>query len=323
MADPGSDKPPFVDCAEPGGNRFVTYAIRCPHTGAAFYVGQTEDFAKRQRTHLKGLRVRPRGTGVRRWLHAVVSSGGTPVFEVLEEVGTLAESIESESRWIGLLATRGEPLLNKHRWHRDIMAEAIGGVRATMDTATGNGAEREAAITDHWTVYGIVDPADHRVFYVGTVNGTRAYRAGEHPKVDERIRQIRGGGAMPVFVVFEVTGGSDAAERAQVFWVEVLTGRGNKLLNGGGYRPPPKVAKPKLSPEERRAAARQRAIEHGLPENTGQAWTDEQDVELTRLYRDEGKGGTELADHFGRTRGAIGSRLVRLGLLEDRRDLRA
>lgn len=197
-----------------------------------------------------------------------------PVFEALEEVGSLEASIASENRWIGILAARGEPLLNKHRWHREIITQAMAGAEATMgDGANGGGDLDAAEEADRWTVYGIVDPADHRVFYVGTVRGTRAYKAGEHPKVDERIRHIRSGGGMPMFVVFEVTAGTDAAERAQIFWVEVLKGRGNKLLSESGYRPLPKAPKPKLSPEERRQAARQRAIEHGLPENTGQAWT--------------------------------------------------
>jgi hypothetical protein len=183
-------------------------------------------------------------------------------------------------------------------------------------------ANRAAETAERWTVFGIIDPADHRVFYISSVHGARSYRAGENPKVDERIRDIRAGGVKPVFVVLEETNGSEAAERAQVFWVEVLKARGNKLLNEGGYRPPPRAAKPKLTAEERGQAARQRAVERGLPENTGQAWTDSQDSELTRLYRDEGKSGTELSEHFQRTRGAIAARLVKLGLLEDRSEMR-
>ena len=191
-----------------------------------------------------------------------------------------------------------------------------------MDEAVETGTHAAGGGADHWAVYGIVDPADHRVFYVGAVHGARAYRAGEHATVDERIRRIRGGGAMPAFVVLEETGSAAAAERAQVYWVEVLKSRGNRLLNEGGYRPPSKAKTPKLSPEERRETTRRRAVEHGLPENTGQAWTEEQDAELTRLYRDDGKGGQELATHFQRTRGSIAARLVRLQLLEDRDGLR-
>ncbi|WP_431860521.1 hypothetical protein [Azospirillum sp.] len=152
------------------------------------------------------------------------------------------------------------------------------------DSTDGDGPADGA---DPWVVFAIVDPSDHRVFYVGTLHGARAYRMGEHPRVDERLRALRQAGTAPVFVVLEETRGGAAAERAQVFWVEVLLMRGNRLLNEGGYRPPARTAKPKLTPEQREHALRQRALERGLPENTGQPWTAEQDADLARLYRDE------------------------------------
>lgn len=42
-------------------------------------------------------------------------------------------------------------------------------------------------------------------------------------------------------------------------------------------------------------------------------WTDELDVELTVMYN-EGKTQREMAEHFGRTRGAISSRIKKLDL---------
>ena len=190
-----------------------------------------------------------------------------------------------------------------------------------MDDAPESNGHAGADDADRTTVYGIIDPADRRVFFVGHAHGARAHRTGEHPKADERIRQIRCAGAMPMFVVLEETKGTEAAERAQVYWVEVFKSRGSKLLNEGGYRPPPKAAKPVLSKEEQREAARNRAAERGLPGNTGQSWTDEQDMELTSLYQAGGKGGKELAEHFQRTRGSIAARLVKLGLIDERRQL--
>lgn len=183
-------------------------------------------------------------------------------------------------------------------------------------------AEGSPDRTESWVVFAIVDPTDHRVFYIGTVHGARAYRMGEHPRVDDRLRALRQAGAAPIFVVLEEMQGGEAAERAQVFWVDVLLMRGNRLLNEGGYRPPARNAKPKLTPEQRERALRQRALERGLPENTGQPWTAEQDADLTRLYRDEGVGGTALQEHFQRTRGSIAARLVKLGLLTEKAELR-
>ena len=49
-----------------------------------------------------------------------------------------------------------------------------------------------------------------------------------------------------------------------------------------------------------------------LPENNGKPWTEELDQELCRLF-DEGMKKKDLCAHFGRTPGAIESRLQRLG----------
>lgn len=51
-----------------------------------------------------------------------------------------------------------------------------------------------------------------------------------------------------------------------------------------------------------------------LPENNGKPWTEELDDELSRLF-DGGMKKKDLCTHFGRTSGAIESRLERLGKL--------
>ena len=51
-----------------------------------------------------------------------------------------------------------------------------------------------------------------------------------------------------------------------------------------------------------------------LPENNGKPWTEELDDELCRLF-DGGMKRKDLCAHFGRTSGAIESRLERLGKL--------
>ena len=51
-----------------------------------------------------------------------------------------------------------------------------------------------------------------------------------------------------------------------------------------------------------------------LPENNGKPWTEELDDELCRLF-DGGMKKKDLCTHFGRTSGAIESRLERLGKL--------
>ncbi|RNM03213.1 hypothetical protein [Ralstonia pseudosolanacearum] len=50
------------------------------------------------------------------------------------------------------------------------------------------------------------------------------------------------------------------------------------------------------------------------PKNAGRAWLEEEDRQLVRAF-DAGMDPKELATQHGRTRGAINSRLVRLGRL--------
>ena len=55
-----------------------------------------------------------------------------------------------------------------------------------------------------------------------------------------------------------------------------------------------------------------RKREKPLPENNGKPWTEELDQELCRLF-DEGMKKKDLCTRFGRSPGAIVSRLQRLG----------
>ena len=57
-----------------------------------------------------------------------------------------------------------------------------------------------------------------------------------------------------------------------------------------------------------------RKRERPLPENAGKPWTEELDSELCRLF-DEGMKKQALCAHFGRTAGAIQSRLEKLGMM--------
>ena len=54
----------------------------------------------------------------------------------------------------------------------------------------------------------------------------------------------------------------------------------------------------------------------GLPRNAGRPWDESDAAELKRRFL-EGEAVNDLATHFQRTRGAIESRLVMLGVVED------
>lgn len=56
------------------------------------------------------------------------------------------------------------------------------------------------------------------------------------------------------------------------------------------------------------------------PENAGRPWTDELDQQLCSLF-DRGASVKEMCAFFKRSRGAIASRLVRLGKIENRAEL--
>lgn len=58
-----------------------------------------------------------------------------------------------------------------------------------------------------------------------------------------------------------------------------------------------------------------RGLKKPLPANNGKPWTEEADQELCSLF-DSGMTKKELCAHFGRTSGAIDSRLERLGKIQ-------
>ncbi len=58
-----------------------------------------------------------------------------------------------------------------------------------------------------------------------------------------------------------------------------------------------------------------------LPRQAGKPWSQEEDEALAAAFK-AGSSAGELAEAHCRTRGAIAARLVRLGLIEERKDLR-
>ena len=57
------------------------------------------------------------------------------------------------------------------------------------------------------------------------------------------------------------------------------------------------------------------------PANAGKPWTVDAEKELCQMY-DEGATAQELCDHFQRTRSGIAARLVRLGKILERSELK-
>ena len=62
-------------------------------------------------------------------------------------------------------------------------------------------------------------------------------------------------------------------------------------------------------------------IKNSSPENAGKPWTAEDEESLCRMF-DTGCSTQDMCNHFQRSQGAIAARLVRLGKISDRYELR-
>ena len=99
---------------------WTVYAIRDPRTSQVVYVGQTKNFAKRQKAHLRCQRkprVRIKTTNIKTWLYDLGQVHLLPVFERLGEYPTEQESLDQETRWVQHFRSKGHPLLNRWRIH--------------------------------------------------------------------------------------------------------------------------------------------------------------------------------------------------------------
>ncbi len=90
-----------------------------------------------------------------------------------------------------------------------------------------------------FTVYAIIDPRSQCPFYVGETTAF-ALRCRQHLDGTDQIsglviRQIQENGFAPHFVVLEVYDNEETALRAEIFWIELMLGRGIALLNSQAF----------------------------------------------------------------------------------------
>lgn len=91
-------------------------------------------------------------------------------------------------------------------------------------------------------VYGIIDPRTDMIFYVGQTSRFE-YRKAEHIEGTDQlsgfvIKQMRLNGFVPLFVVLETNKTESDSLSAEIFWIELLRGRGIEIVNAqavGGY----------------------------------------------------------------------------------------
>ena len=90
-----------------------------------------------------------------------------------------------------------------------------------------------------YTIYMLVDPRDHRPFYIGQTQylDLRYYKDHLHPSPDDKsdrakkIREILSDRKKPVLVVLERTTRKVSALIREMFWIELFKSRGMKLKN--------------------------------------------------------------------------------------------
>jgi len=170
-------------------------------------------------------------------------------------------------------------------------------------------------------IYGIFDPRDDLVFYIGHTSRFALRRdqhlEGAHTLSGLRVQQIKANGFAPVFVKLETCRDKDAALMAEIFWIEHFKGRGARLLNAQGFtgyqerhgeRQRLKQGVGQTS-RAKKQTKRLEAVANGRPSRRGRSWTKRDDALLVKLDRD-GKSVAEIADALGRTIGGIEARLA-------------
>lgn len=96
-------------------------------------------------------------------------------------------------------------------------------------------------------------------------------------------------------------------------WEQLMQIRNQKLAKRGGFE------KKILLLEVSDAPAKSKRS--NLPENSGKPWTPELDQSLCDMF-DSGASTMEMCEYFKRSRGGIAARLVRLGKIQNRIDLK-
>ena len=203
-----------------------------------------------------------------------------------------------------------------------------------------------------FTTYGIVDPRHGMFVYVGqTSNFAQRKRAYSRGPADGRKRPRVTGeniktwtydaaalGVKPILVPLETVKSWQESLVSESTWVRRLTMGKHPLLNK--WRSHKEIIRnayvAALSPlvssvssqycswhAPVRQIQKRRRNKYGrlLPENYGAAWTRERDEELRKQFSTEA-GATSLAKSLGRSKGSVRARLVRLGCIADRYDLK-
>jgi DNA helicase II / ATP-dependent DNA helicase PcrA len=160
---------------------------------------------------------------------------------------------------------------------------------------------------------------ERRVAYVGVTRAKRllgltysAARFGQKPVPSQFLRELRGEKEQTIWTTARADGSDER--------IPLLSDRERQRLKEG---PPPKPAtkraeKPKRRPDkdQARVAKEEKNRAEGRPARHGVAWSPEEDERLRDMFTKGSAIGAIVRAHQ-RKRGAIRSRLVKLGLIEE------
>lgn len=168
-----------------------------------------------------------------------------------------------------------------------------------------------------YCIYGIADPRDLKIFYVGHTSRIDLRQA-QHLQGSETIsgltiREIKDAGLEPVFVKLEVCEDERRALASEVFWIDLFRCRGVQLTNSqafAGYVE--REAEKKRLRGELGAGSRidqMVALANGRPLREGRRWSFKEDQMMRRMAR-EGRDKFEIADVLDRSVGAVEDRMA-------------
>ncbi len=169
-------------------------------------------------------------------------------------------------------------------------------------------------------IYAIVDPRSDRIFYVGHTRNLARRRAEHLEGTDTlsglQVRQIKENGFVPLIVKLEDCKDETAALMAEVFWIELLKGRGSQLSNAqafGSYGARGRERARRTRDLSTMKQAKLNAIANGKPARDTAGWSTRDEARLKGMVK-SGMDLAAMADALERSMGAIRSKLRAMGI---------
>ncbi len=177
-----------------------------------------------------------------------------------------------------------------------------------------------------YCIYGIVDPRDEQIFYIGQtrnyVRRREQHREGTDQLSGLMVRIIKENGLVPLFVILERCPSEEAALFAEVSWIDHFRRRGAKLSNSqafSGYaaRNAERQARTKaLEGMQKKQRAKLRDVANGkhyseTDRSKGQAWSAREVARLKGMLK-HNYDLDDISSNLGRSRNSVKAKIKRI-----------